>query len=307
MIPSYPKIFHVGTSNIANLFVGAVEITEKLDGSMLGFAKIDGELHMRSKGAVIHLNAPQAMFTKAVESVQSRTLPDNWVFYGEYLAHNSHNILTYDRVPLGHIALFGAAPIEGRGASGRLVLGDFVNYSDLVECAQDLNLDVVDVIFEGEVSSADALAELLGTESQLGGVDAEGIVVKNYWQQGVYGGGELPFLCGKWVRESFREVHKTKWSSKHTSRGRWDVFCDGFATEARWHKAIQHLRERGELLGEPKDIGALIREVHRDIEDECRDDIAEALLRCFLGDLKRRSTRGLPEFYKAQLAQEAFA
>ena len=53
-ISAYPKIFAIGTDYICDIFKDVVEITEKIDGSQFVFGKVSGELHIRSKGAVIH-------------------------------------------------------------------------------------------------------------------------------------------------------------------------------------------------------------------------------------------------------------
>ena len=50
MIKTYPKIFAIGQSYIENIFDGDIEISEKIDGSMFAFAKINDELFFRSKG-----------------------------------------------------------------------------------------------------------------------------------------------------------------------------------------------------------------------------------------------------------------
>ena len=39
----FPKIYAVGSTEVQDVFDGVVEITEKVDGSCIGFGKIDGE------------------------------------------------------------------------------------------------------------------------------------------------------------------------------------------------------------------------------------------------------------------------
>lgn len=54
---AFPKILHIGDKQILDLFEGEVEITEKIDGSQLGFGKTpEGELIIRSKGREISLD-----------------------------------------------------------------------------------------------------------------------------------------------------------------------------------------------------------------------------------------------------------
>ena len=71
-------------------------------------------------------------------------------------------------------------------------------------------------------------------------------------------------------------------------------------------KAVQHLREKDLLANEPKDIGPLMREVQDDIEKEEAEQIATALYQWALPQIKRGSVRGLPEWYKQELAKKQF-
>lgn len=61
---AFPKILHIGNKQISDLFDGVVEITEKVDGSQLGFGKVNGELFVRSKGKEQDLDNPDMMFEK---------------------------------------------------------------------------------------------------------------------------------------------------------------------------------------------------------------------------------------------------
>lgn len=83
-------------------------------------------------------------------------------------------------------------------------------------------------------------------------------------------------------------------------------YVEAHRTEARWMKGIQHLTEKGELEYSPRDIGNLIREIKADIEEEEKENIKEFLWREFGQEFLRRSTSGLPEFYKEWLAKRSF-
>lgn len=98
---AFPKILHLGHKQIKDIFDGEVEITEKVDGSQLGFGKINGELFVRSKGKEQDLDNPDKMFEGAVKFVKTIAdkLPDNIVLYGEWLNKPKHNVLAYDRTP----------------------------------------------------------------------------------------------------------------------------------------------------------------------------------------------------------------
>jgi len=73
MIPSFPKVFHIGESYISNLFDGTIEVTEKVDGSMFCFGKDqEGHIVMRSKGKELFFEGCEKMFKKAVDFVIDR-------------------------------------------------------------------------------------------------------------------------------------------------------------------------------------------------------------------------------------------
>ena len=107
----------------------------------------------------------------------------------------------------------------------------------------------------------------------------------------------LQVMAGSVVSQPFQE------RNENTSRGGWDSFMAGYRTHARWGKAVQHLEEKGLLVGEARDIGPLVKEVHRDIQEECREEILAFLWQLFGKDLLRRSTAGLPEWYKGKLLE----
>lgn len=69
---------------------------------------------------------------------------------------------------------------------------------------------------------------------------------------------------------------------------------------------VQHLKEKNELEGEPRDIGRLMKEVNLDIIAEEKEAIKEVLWKEFSGDLLRVATHGLPEWYKNELTKKAF-
>lgn len=113
MIPSFPKIFAIGTNYIRDIFLDPVEITEKIDGSQFAFGKINGDVHIRSKSAKIYTDNPDKMFADGVDYVMSiqDLLPEGMVFYTEYLKKPKHNTLVYGRIPKNHLMLFGVMDI----------------------------------------------------------------------------------------------------------------------------------------------------------------------------------------------------
>lgn len=294
---AFPKILHIGDKQILDLFETEVEITEKIDGSQFGFGKTpEGELIMRSKGREIDLENADKLFFPAVTYVNSIAdkIPNGWFFYGETLHAPRHSTLAYDRVPRNHIALFAVYETEPRV---------FHNYDTIREYAELFEIDAVPLLFRGETSAANVLEMVKDTPSYLGGANIEGVVVKAYKPWMFLGQIPLSVMSGKYVTEEFKEVHVKDWSKLNTGKGKFEVLKESYRTEARWRKAIMHLRERGELTGTPKDIGALIKEVRVDIETEEKENIKDILWGIYKEDILKYSIFGLPQFYKEELAK----
>lgn len=299
MIKAFPKIFAIGQDYIVDLFQEEVEITEKIDGSQFAFGKLDGVLHLRSKGAIIYEANPPSMFKPIVDYVISiqDLLPDNTVFYGETLQNPKHNTLKYDRIPKNHFMLFGMC------LPGDKFIDD---YETLAKAAELLEVEAVPLIHKGKIENALQIKDLLERESVLGGAQIEGVVCKNYQRPFLLGGQPIPLMMGKYVSESFKEVHREKWGEENTARGRFDVFKQSFRTEARWEKAIQHMSEKGELENSPRDIGKLLKEIHEDIAGEEMESIKNFLWSEFKGEIMRVATAGFPEWYKERLLEKSF-
>jgi hypothetical protein len=298
---SYPSIFALGHRAIVDLLLDPVIVEEKVDGSQFSFGLFQGDageppfLRCRSKGAQLNLIAPEKMFARAIEVVQSLVpvLKLGWTYRAEYLAKPKHNALAYDRVPTNNLMVFDI----NTGHE------EYMPYAEkAAECAR-IGLEVVPLVYEGKLESADQFREMLDRVSVLGGQKIEGVVVKNYHRFGP----DKKALLGKFVSEAFKEVHAAEWKAANPTRS--DIvqrLIETLRTPARWNKAIQHLRERGEIDDSPRDIGKLIKETQADIEKECMDLIAEKLTEWALPEIRRGVIRGLPEFYKEQLLARQF-
>lgn len=297
MISPFPKIFSIGTVYIRDIFKNDVEISEKLDGSQFSVGKINDKIFLRSKGAELFIDNPQQMFFEAVNyvvNIQDR-IPNNMVFYCEYLKKPKHNTLKYDKIPKNHLCLFGAMDVSQTFHNDKLK-----EFADLFE------IDCIPILFNGKINSASELIAFLDRESYLGGSKIEGVVVKNFENKFLLGGQPMPLMAGKLVSESFKEVHRERWGKEESGKSRLQTFFESFRTEARWIKAIQHLADKNELLNEPKDIGKLIKEIQFDIEAEEKEAVKEFLWNEFKGELKRNSVSGFPEWYKEWLVKESF-
>jgi len=301
MIRAYPKVFSLGTDYIKDIYQGEIEISEKLDGSQLSFSKIDGELFIRSKGQQIFPESVDKLFKNAVDYILSieDKLPNDIIFYTEYFSKPRHNLLKYDRIPRNHLALFGVCDKTGTKFESK--------YFDLEKYAKIIDIEPISLIWEGngDEMSIEKIMKFLEMDSMLGGAKIEGVVVKNYGQPFLLGGQPIPLMAGKFVSEKFKEVNQKSWGKEKTSKGKWQTFKESYKTEARWQKAIQHLKENGELKNDSCDIGKLIVEIKKDIGQEEKENIKEFLWKEFGEELLRYSTVGFPEFYKEFLLKKS--
>lgn len=301
MITSYPSIYALGHRCLADLFSGPVVIQEKIDGSQFSFGVLNGKLHCRSKSAEIHVEAPEKMFAAAVATAKrcfdAGLIHEGYTFRCEYLQKPKHNVLAYSRVPAGNLVLFD------------VVFGAGENYfptENRNAWAAILGLEPVPVLFEGEQNFLGFnhglecwLDDMLKRESCLGGCKIEGVVVKNYNRFGI----DKKILIGKFVSLAFKEVHRHEWRKSNPTQSDivQQIIAD-YKTSPRWCKAIQHLREAGQLVDAPEDIGKLIKEVQHDVSREESDVISERLFKHFWPQIMRGVVAGLPEWYKSRLA-----
>lgn len=317
MIHSYPSIYALGHKAVADIFTEEVIIEEKIDGSQFSFgvyhepdkasAKPGDPINVppddvypfrmrcRSKGAEIQMLAPEKMFTAAVETVQ-RLAPDltpNWTYRGEYLSKPKHNSLSYDRVPSQNVILFDI----------NTGLETYLPWEAKAKEAGRLGLETVPCLYHGKIESPDVLREMLHEVSVLGGTEIEGVVVKNYARFTI----DKKAMMGKFVSERFKEIHAAEWKGANPNPG--DILerlAVMYKSQARWAKAVQHLRESDMLEGSPKDIGLLFREVPKDILKECEAEIKDILFLWAWPRIQRATTAGMAEWYKELLLERQF-
>lgn len=303
MISPFPKIFAVGSQYVQTLLDDSVEVTEKLDGSQIAFGVFDGELFIRSKGQRIYIETADKMFKPGIEVItelyEKGKLDKERAYYGEYIRQPKHNTLSYSTTPKGLIALFGIRN------NPKYQIDQWVTDHALLKINADkMGLDVVPLLFHGRIESIEQFNEIINQPSYLGGCNMEGCVVKNYTQQFLLGGQPIPIMMGKYVSEAFKEVHHKDWNKENTGKGKWETYKCGFNSEARWRKAVEHLRDSGSLESDPRDIGKLLCEINHDIELEEKENIKEWLWREFGKELIRGATKGFPEWYKQYLLSE---
>lgn len=304
---SYPSIYTLGHRAVKDIFSVPCNIEEKIDGSQFSFGKFelpDGttELRIRSKGAVMNINAPEKMFTKAAETVRQleSLLHPGWTYRAEYLQKPKHNALVYDRTPFQYLIIFDVCIGEE----------DYLPYGSKALEAARLGLEVVPLLGTVFGDCYDTLRNIIdNTMSCLGGQKIEGVVIKPS-AANVFG-PDKKLLLAKFVSEAFKEVHAAVWKNggefkNHTHKDILEQLAMKYTSSARWHKAVQHMRDASKLEDSPRDIGLLMQEIPNDIAKECREDICDMLFNWAWRDLKRSVVRGFPEWYKEELLKQQF-
>jgi len=272
----------------------------------------DGKLFIASHKVVIAHQDENKMFKKGFEYIMSmedlirKEYGPNTYFYAEYLQKPKHNTLSYERVPKNNIVLFDVLQ-EGR----------WLTREELQEVASKLDIDLIPELYKGTIevkridtgmggyksSAVDFLKRITETTpSYLGKELIEGVVIKNYNEHISLGGKIFP-LFTKYVREVFKERHAIDWKIRSPKASMQDYIA-AFKCEARWDKAVIHLKEKGTLENAPKDIGALMKEVKRDIIEEEKENIKNELYKRFKDDILRVAIQGLPEWYKEKLIKD---
>lgn len=291
---SYPSIFALGHRAIRDILLTPVVIEEKIDGSQWSMARIGGELVCRSKGRDIVIEAPEKMFLRAVATAKGLDLHPEWIYRCEYLNSPKHNTLAYGRTPEKNLMVFDVMTAPETYLSPA---------EKLAEC-QRIGLECVPLLFSGMAENLESLSTIISATSVLGNVPMEGAVIKNY----ALFTPEKKIAIAKFVSEAFKEKHLHEWkTSNPTQNDVVHLLIAELKTEARWNKAIQHLRDDGVLEGEPKDIGPLMRELQSDSVKEEADYIKERLFNHFWPQIRRGITNGFPEFYKEKVLKLEFA
>lgn len=314
-ISSYPKVYNIGHPALTPLITAVrpiVSVEEKLDGSQISFG-IDpthGEVVIRSKGASIDPASPPKLFALAVESIKTAAyanrLPTGTVFRAEAICSRRHNSLQYDRIPEGGLMVYDIEYFDADTGGYTLI-----EPARRAEMAREAGFESVPVhvvcslpeLFGEDMSTA--LDRLLSIPPVLGGDYTEGVVIKSHDLFGVDG----KFLIAKHVRPAFRELHAKTW--KPNVGDGWErAFAAGVLAaihrEARWEKAVSALRERGELLGEMRDMPTLMQHVSRDGYDEIIPVMQDMVTKAWK-QVSKGLTAGFAEWYKERLVGEQAA
>lgn len=296
-LSTYGKIYNLGHKIIKDLLDGYVFVEEKIDGSQFSFGIKDDKLFMRSKNCDLSEYAGDSMFNCALKQVESikHLLKPGYTYRAEYLKKPKHNSLAYNRAPEKNLIIYDID----------IHTQDYMKYDEKIQEASILGLECAPLIWHGQGSdlTEDMFKEFLDLESVLGGQKIEGVVIKNYERFNCMDGR---VLMGKHVSEAFKEINHKNHKLQNKKSELIESLGDKYRTVARWEKAVQALRDSGELLEAPEDIGKLLKTVNLDVLDECKDEIKEDLFKWAWPKLQKLLTRGLPQWYKETLITKQF-
>jgi hypothetical protein len=310
---SYNKVLTIGDPTIAELLKGEVIIEEKYDGSqfritidknrrcLFGSKSVDySDMRMPDQMFVPIIKKCEELITPKLDDIIASYGADSISIFGEYLSGPRHNTLKYQNVPNNNLVIFDVCITHNDGT--RI----WMTPDEKAALAEMLGFSYPHMLYSGDGSEVnmDLINKLLETESSLGGTRIEGVVIKNYGRY--FDPVRYPYLtgywlCGKYVREEFKELNRANW--KDIRKPAEELIIESLHNENRWEKTYQHLRDSGELDHQPQDIPLIIKGVIEDIEEEEKENIKEQLYKNFRKKLNH-TTEGLPEWYKKKLLEE---
>lgn len=303
---AYQKIQQPYKKEVQDIWKGNIIVEEKIDGSQFRI-QIDSNGVITCGSHHQELSMVDSMFklatTQAEEMFKDVAEKNNdtiITIFCEYLSKPKQNAISYSRVPEKNLILFDL--MLGGRYMNRKIKESFV---DTVP-----GLEIVPLLWEGRGSdfTEEIKTELLKSKSCLGhqaGYDRiEGMVVKNYDQY--YDVNKYPYMQGMWlclkiVNDSFKEKNKVE---NPSAGNRFQTLKDSCRTQARWKKSVQHLREKGDILNDMKDMAKLIPEVKNDLELEEKEAIKDGLWKLYGKEIINNSVKGLPEWYKEELMKQ---
>lgn len=270
-IPSYGRIPRLGNKEATGVFLGEISVQEKYDGSQITFGIVDGEVVVQSRKIDV-TNSPDKRFRMIAARIKRMDLPDNAIMRGEFLYTEKHNRIKYGRIPLNNIVVFDVFSDGYCPPQAVINVADFLGFEPVKE------------LYRGPGEDCPDIEELTQQPSSLGGA-MEGVVIKNLTNG----------RRAKYVRKEFQEVTTPR--EKKPNEQPLEYIASVFQNEARWRKAVEHLRDEELLVGNQTDIGLLIRELHRDFDEECVDEAKDLLWAAYRKHLLKRITVGFADWY----------
>ncbi len=297
----YGKVFPLEHRATRGLLDKPVIVQEKIDGSQVSWGvTANGDLLMRSKRVAIDPESPPRMFRGPTATIrrlhEAGLLVPGTTYRAEALERPRQNTIAYARIPCGHLVLFDMD----------MGVQDYASPEMLADTAARFRIECVPLLHSGFMSGLDELNPLLERESVLGGARIEGVVVKRSPEHPLFFEDGIA-VRAKYVSAAFQEAHRLNpdWQ-RVKQKDLVRMLAESVSTEVRWEKVARTMLYDGSLEGSPRDIGKLIPAIRADIAEECLDDLKDRIWKHFAKRFYAACTRGLPEWYKQRLTEDAF-
>lgn len=277
-------------------------VEEKIDGSQLSIIIDDNDkLTFYNKKSIAGSN--NQAFEKSTTMLRFKyenkgILNPNYIYHGESVCRIKHNVCVYERTPKSYFILYDIYDN---------ISATYLSLEIKVEEAKRVGFELVQILYQNDNVNQtpnqicnELISKIENEElkSCLGGT-IEGVVLKHhsYVKNGKTSATKL-----KLVTDKFKERHFVKQPKAELSLDDFlQTLGKSFATEARFHKAIQHLSENGQIninLIKNSDQGKIIGELDSDFDKEYRDELKELLYLEFSPLLKKLARDGLNKWFK---------
>ena len=297
-LTGYSKIYNLGHRALDGFLNLELLVEEKVDGSQFSFGlSTDGsELEMRTKRVRIMPELGGKLFNAAMKTVENLfnegKLKQGYTYRGEVLSSPRHNTLTYGRVPEGNVVIYDIDTGQQH----------YLDYDQKYEECKALGLECIPRLWQGKVTTK-VLEEVMESASFLEGT-IEGVVLKPVGYD-VFD-ADKKVLMGKLVATTFREKNHIKVKKTPSTKDFLLSLADALATDARFEKSVQAMRDDGMLTNSTSDIGALMKVIVADIREEEGQWLEDEIVKHFKPDrLVREVLRAvasrIPDWYKAKL------
>jgi hypothetical protein len=297
-INAYPSIDTLSVKSTRNWLENEnykYYIEEKIDGSQLSIViDNDGKLSFYNKNKRAGMNNS---FEKAITMLNFKydnknILNPDYTYYGESVCRIKHNVCVYERTPKFYFILydiFNNVSNEYVSSEIKKLEADRVGFeivqtlyqnTDPNQNPYDICEKLINQIESGEIKSC------------LGGT-IEGVVLKHH---AFIKKGNPVATKLKLVTTKFKERHSIKQPKTELSADDFLISLgNSFCTEARFHKAYQHLIENNTINPENiknKDRDKIIMELNSDFDKEYKDELKELLYTEFSPLLKKLAREG---------------
>lgn len=246
-------------------------IEEKVDGSQLSLFIENDNINFYNKNKLV---AKNAAFEKAISMLSYKydgknILNPTYIYHGESICRIKHNVIAYSRTPAYYFIVYDIFDIT---------TNKYLSLENKKEETTRVGLEMVSVLYHNddpEINPYTMCTKLMDQiesgeiKSCLGGT-LEGIVLKHH---AFTQNNKITATKLKYVTDKFKERHVIKQPKVEMSTDEFlNNLGNSFCTEARFHKAYQHLLESGKITGK-NDLDKIIEELNNDFDKEYQEEV----------------------------------